>query len=149
MQLGMNGGITVMSLIVSVSCSLLVERVGRRPLFIAATASMCACFIVWTVASSIQEEKHSIPAGRTVIAFIWIFQFCYSVAWTGLLVAYTVEILPFKLRAKGLMIMNVFIQAALTINQYVNPLGFVHLKPAWKLYTIYAVRIRWSYLSST
>ncbi|OAG03352.1 general substrate transporter [Paraphaeosphaeria sporulosa] len=139
MQLGMNGGITVMSLIVSVSCSLLVDRVGRRPLFIAATASMCTCFIVWTVASSIQEEKHSIPAGRAVIAFIWIFQFCYSVAWTGLLVAYTVEILPFKIRAKGLMIMNVFIQVALTINQYVNPLGFLHLKPAWKLYTIYAV----------
>ncbi|KAF2439203.1 MFS general substrate transporter [Karstenula rhodostoma CBS 690.94] len=134
MQLGMNGGITVMSLIVSVSCSLLVDRVGRRPLFIVATASMCASFIIWTVASSIQEEKHSIPAGRAVIAFIWIFQFCYSVAWTGLLVAYTIEILPFKIRAKGLMIMNVFIQVALTINQYVNPLGFLHLKPAWKLY---------------
>ncbi|KAL1604948.1 hypothetical protein SLS60_004489 [Paraconiothyrium brasiliense] len=140
-QLGLNGGITVMSLIVSVSCSLLVDRVGRRPLFIIATASMCACFIIWTVASSLQEEKHSITAGRAVIAFIWVFQFCYSVAWTGLLVAYTVEILPFRIRAKGLMIMNVFIQVALTINQYVNPLGFEHLKPAWKLYTIYAVWI--------
>ncbi|KAF1966350.1 general substrate transporter [Bimuria novae-zelandiae CBS 107.79] len=140
-QLALNGGITVMSLIVSVSCSLLVDRVGRRPLFIAATASMCGCFIIWTVASSLQEEKHSIPAGRAVIAFIWIFQFAYSVAWTGLLVAYTIEILPFKIRAKGLMIMNVFIQVALTINQYVNPLGFQHLKPTWKLYTIYTVWI--------
>lgn len=138
-QLGLNGGITVMSLVVSITCSLLVDRVGRKPLFIAATASMCGSFIIWTVASSFQEEKHSIPAGRTVIAFIWVFQFAYSVAWTGLLVAYTIEILPFKIRAKGLMIMNVFIQVALTINQYVNPLGFQHLRPTWKLYTIYAV----------
>jgi hypothetical protein len=37
------------------------------------------------------------------------------------------------------MIMNFFIQVALTINQYVNPLGFDHLKPTWKLYTIDAV----------
>lgn len=138
-QLGLNGGLTIMSLIVSVSCALLVDRVGRRPLFIAATASMCVCFILWTVASSQQEEKHSVSAGRAVIAFIWLFQFAYALAWSGLLVAYTVEILPFKIRAKGLMIMNVFIQVALTVNQYINPLGFDHLKPTWKLYTIYAV----------
>ncbi|KAJ4290432.1 hypothetical protein N0V90_010648 [Kalmusia sp. IMI 367209] len=146
LQLGLSGGITVMSLIVSISCSLLVDRVGRRPLFIVATASMCLCFIIWTVASAFQEERHSIPAGRAVIAFIWIFQFTYSIAWTGLLVAYTIEILPFKIRAKGLMIMNVFIQVALTINQYVNPLGFEHLKPTWKLYTIYAVWIFFEFI---
>jgi hypothetical protein len=70
---------------------------------------------------------------------IWIFSVAYALAWSGLLVAYTVEILPFKIRAKGLMIMNLFIQVALTINQYVNPLGFDHLHPTWKLYTIYAV----------
>lgn len=117
-QLGLSGGIVAMSLIVSVCCSLLVDRVGRRPLFIAATASMCVCFIIWTVASSIEEENHSKAAGRTVIAFIWIFQFAYSLAWSGLLVAYTVEILPFRIRAKGLMLMNAFIQVALSVNQY-------------------------------
>ncbi|KAF2646349.1 general substrate transporter [Massarina eburnea CBS 473.64] len=140
-QLGITGGLTMMSLIVSVSCAMLVDRVGRRPLFIAATASMCVCFILWTYASSQQQENQSMIAGRAVIALIWIFSFSYALAWTGLLVAYTVEILPFKIRAKGLMIMNVFIQAALAINQYVNPLGFKYLKPTWKLYTIYAVWI--------
>ena len=113
-QLGINGGLTILSLIVSVSCALLVDRVGRRPLFISATAAMC-------------------------VTMILIFSVAYALAWSGLLVAYTVEILPFKIRAKGLMIMNLFIQVALTINQYVNPLGFDHLHPTWKLYTIYAV----------
>jgi hypothetical protein len=60
---------------------------------------------------------------------------------SGLLVAYTVEIMPFKLRAKGLMIMNFWIQVALVITQYVNPLGFKHLQPNWKLYTIYTVSL--------
>ncbi|KAH8702744.1 general substrate transporter [Phaeosphaeriaceae sp. PMI808] len=137
-QLGLNGGLTILSLIVSVSCALLIDRVGRRPLFIAATASMCLTFIIWTICSSQQEAKNSKAAGQAVIAMIWIFSVAYALAWSGLLVAYTVEILPFKIRAKGLMIMNFFIQVALTINQYVNPLGFAHLKPTWKFYTIYA-----------
>ncbi|KAF2111367.1 general substrate transporter [Lophiotrema nucula] len=140
-QLGINAGLTMLSLIVSVSCALLVDRIGRRPLFITATAAMCVTFVLWTICSSQQELKHSVAAGRAVIAFIWIFSVAYALAWSGLLVAYTVEILPFKIRAKGLMLMNFFIQVALTINQYVNPLGFDHLKPTWKFYTIYSVWI--------
>jgi len=140
-QLGLNGGLTILSLIVSVSCALLIDRVGRRPMFITATASMCLTFIIWTICSSQQEAKQSKAAGQAVIAMIWIFSVAYALAWSGLLVAYTVEILPFKIRAKGLMIMNLFVQVALTINQYVNPFGFEHLKPTWKFYTIYAVWI--------
>ncbi|KAF2873481.1 general substrate transporter [Massariosphaeria phaeospora] len=140
-QLGINGGLNILSLIVSVSCAMLADRVGRRPLFITATAAMCVTFVIWTICSSQQQAKNSAAAGRAVIAMIWIFSVAYAIAWSGLLVAYTVEILPFKIRAKGLMIMNFFIQAALTINQYVNPLGFENLKPTWKFYTIYAVWI--------
>jgi len=140
-QLGLNGGQVILSLIVSVTCALLVDKLGRRPLFLTSTASMCVCFILWTISSSQQEAKGSAAAGRAVIAFIWIFNVCYAFAWSGLLVAYTVEIVPFKLRAKGLMVMNFWVQAALTVNQYANPLGFQHLKPTWKLYTIYSVWI--------
>lgn len=140
-QLGMNGGLTILSLIVSISCAMLVDKVGRRPLFISATASMCVVFILWTICAAQQESTKSKAAGRAVIAFIWLFSVAYALAWSGLLVAYTVEILPFKIRAKGLMLMNLFIQIALTINQYVNPLGFDNLKPNWKFYTIYAVWI--------
>jgi MFS family permease len=36
-QLGINGGLSILSLIVSVTFALLCDRVGRRPLFLAAT----------------------------------------------------------------------------------------------------------------
>ncbi|KAL9616004.1 MAG: hypothetical protein Q9160_009075 [Pyrenula sp. 1 TL-2023] len=136
-QLGINGGLVILSLIVSVSCAMLADRVGRRPLFLTATAGMLVVFILWTICSARYEANGSKAAGQAVIAFIWIFSVCYAFAWSGLLVAYTVEILPFKIRAKGLMIMNFWIQVALTINQYVNPLGFDGLDPDWKLYMIY------------
>lgn len=39
-QLGLNGGLTILSLIISVSCAMLCDKVGRRPLFLLATAGM-------------------------------------------------------------------------------------------------------------
>lgn len=138
-QLGLNGGQTILSLIVSVTCALLCDRLGRRPLFLAATAGMLICFIPWTICSAIYQEDQNKAAGQAVVAFIWMFGVAYALAWSGLLVGYTVEILPFKIRAKGLMLLNFWIQVALVINQYVNPLGFQHLNPNWKLYTIYTV----------
>jgi len=82
-------------------------------------AGMLICFICWTICSAIYQESGNAGAGRAVIAFIWIFSVSYALAWSGLLVAYTVEIVPYKIRAKGLMVMNFWIQVALVINQYV------------------------------
>ena len=105
-QLGINGGMVIMSLFISVGCAFLIDRVGRRPLFLIATASMLVCLIAWTICSARFQVNGSDAAGKAVLAFIWLFNAAYALAWSGLLVAYTVEILPFKIRAKGLMIMG-------------------------------------------
>jgi hypothetical protein len=55
-----------------------------------------------------------------------------SLAFTPLIVSYTVEILPFHLRAKGFNIFNFVISLALIFNQYVNPIALLHL--TWKYY---------------
>ncbi|KAK2768661.1 hypothetical protein FQN54_000517 [Arachnomyces sp. PD_36] len=140
-QIGLTGGLNSMSLITSILCAFLVDRVGRRPLFLASTTGMLISFTVWTICSSIYQRSGNKAAGRAVIAMIWTHGFTYAFAWSGLLVAYTVEILPFKIRAKGLMIMNLAIQVALTINNYANPEGFLHLQPNYKFYIIYTVWI--------
>jgi hypothetical protein len=78
------------------------------------------------------------------IPFVWLFGVFYSFAWSGLLVAYALEVLPFKLRAKGLMIMNITVQAILAVGKYVvrdhasrNPMADIPLNSqtnpvAWK-----------------
>lgn len=58
-------------------------------------------------------------------------------AWPGLTVSYTVEILPFKIRAKGLTLCFVGTSLAGIFNQYVNPVGLEAL--AWKFYIVYIV----------
>jgi MFS family permease len=54
-----------------------------------------------------------------------------------LLVAYTVEILPFRIRAKGLVIMNLAVNITLVFNQYVNPVALAAIE--WKYYIVYCV----------
>ncbi|GJC80223.1 lactose permease [Colletotrichum liriopes] len=82
-----------------------------------------------------------------MIFFIWLFGFFYAFAWSGLLISYSIEILPYKLRAKGLMIVNLTVQAALTLNNYANPYAFEHFEGhTWKLYLIYT---SWIFLELT
>ena len=59
----------------------------------------------------------------------------YSLAFTPLIVAYTVEILPYSLRAKGFNVFNFVISLALIFNQYVNPIALGKLQ--WKYYIVY------------
>ena len=55
-----------------------------------------------------------------------------SLAYTPLIVTYTVEIMPNSLRAKGLTVYRVGVSLALIFNQYVNPVALQRL--AWKYY---------------
>lgn len=74
-------------------------------------------------------------AGNAVIAMLVLFGFSYSIAWSGLLVAYAVEICPYALRAKGLAIMFFCVNAALFFNNYVNPVALAAIR--WKYYIVY------------
>ncbi|KAK3394212.1 general substrate transporter [Podospora didyma] len=137
-KLGLSAGQTVLALIVSVTMAMLVDKVGRRPMFLASTGGMFLTFVFWTLTSGLHDEYNSPGSSQAMIFFIWLFGVMYSLAWSGLLVGYAIEILPYKLRAKGLMVMNVSVQAALTLNIYANPLAFKYFEGhTWKLYLIY------------
>jgi MFS family permease len=124
-QLGLNGGITTMSLFISVGCAFLIDKIGRRPLFLVATVSMLVCFVAWTICSARFEINGSDAAGRAVVAFIWLFNAAYALAWSGLLVAYTVEILPFKIRAKGKFFLPLR-SADVTFEEVYLAVGHIH-----------------------
>jgi hypothetical protein len=102
---------------------------------------MLIFLICATITGQQYAAKNVIGVGYVNIVFVWLHGVAYSLAWSGLLVAYTVEILPYKLRAKGVFIMNLFVQVALTINNYVNPIpiseGGGWYGQNWKLFACY------------
>jgi Sugar (and other) transporter len=66
---------------------------------------------------------------------IFIYYLFYNLAWSGLLVGYTVEILPYSIRSEGLTVVFLFVDATLFFNQYVNPIALAHLH--WRYYIVY------------
>ncbi|KAH6690401.1 general substrate transporter [Plectosphaerella plurivora] len=153
-RLWLNAGQTLMSMIVSVGMALLVDRVNRRFMFLAATGGMFLTLAFWTLTCGLHERNQAAGANAGMIFCVWIFSFFYSLAWSGLLIGYAVEILPYSLRAKGLMILNIFIQVALLLNTYLNPLAFKAWEAppvdgeasktgyggnTWRLYLIYTI----------
>ena len=81
---------------------------------------MVLMFLAWTIVSSVYEKTQDVQsAGYPQVVFVWLFSVFYAIAWSGLLVAYALEILPYRLRAKGIMIMNLTVQATLVLGKYV------------------------------
>ncbi|KZV62742.1 hexose transporter [Peniophora sp. CONT] len=134
-KLLINGILQIWNFFWACLASFMVERLGRRLLFITSAAGMTIFFTLQTVCSAVYAEHGNAAAGHAVIAFIFLFYAAYDLAFTPLIVSYTVEILPYQLRAKGLVLFNFVVTCALVFNQYVNPIALEAI--TWKYYIVY------------
>ena len=132
-KLALSAGKTILDLSVSISAALCIDKFGRRPLFLVSAAGMVLSFTIWTITGAVYENSGvKVPksdefpegvkfmnegAGYAQLPFIWLFGVFYAIGFSGLLVAYALEVLPFHLRAKGMMIMNITVQAILAIGK--------------------------------
>ncbi|KAI8168761.1 Lactose permease [Colletotrichum sp. SAR 10_70] len=130
-----NGGLTIWSWLVSLTAAFFVDRIGRRVLFLFAGIGMLLSFSVWTACSAVYAQTESSSAGIAVVAMIFVFYGVAGAAWPGLTVSYTVEILPYNIRAKGLTLCFCFTALSGVFNQWVNPLGIEQLE--WRFYFVY------------
>ena len=62
---------------------------------------------------------------------------CCWLCVARLTIAYSSEVLPYGIRAKGLSLCLGVTALSGVLNQYVNPIGLAHL--AWKFYFVYIV----------
>jgi len=136
-QLLINGILQIWNLGWALFASFMVDRIGRRVLFLTSVAGMLVFFIMQTAMSATFAKTGNTGAAHSVIAFIFLFYASYDLAFTPLIVSYTLEILPYHLRAKGFNVFNFAISLSLIFNQYVNPIALDNI--AWKYYIVYCV----------
>ncbi|WYZ40914.1 hypothetical protein EsH8_IV_001255 [Colletotrichum jinshuiense] len=131
-----NGLLQVFNWIAAVFAgAMMVDRIGRRKLFLISTSGMLGCYIIWTILTSVFTRTQDSRAGYGVVAFIFIYYFFYDIAWSPLLLSYPVEIFQYTLRGRGLTISLGSTFVGLIIGQFVNPIGMANL--GWKYYIVF------------
>ncbi|KAF8551820.1 hexose transporter [Imleria badia] len=134
-QLLINGILQIWNLGWAMYASFMVDRLGRRFLFLVSAGLMTLFYMAQAICFSEYAQHGTAAAGHAVIAFIFLFYAAYDLAFTPLIVSYTVEILPYNIRAKGFNVFSFVISLALIFNQYVNPIALDAI--GWKYYLVY------------
>ncbi|KAH7403008.1 general substrate transporter [Cadophora sp. MPI-SDFR-AT-0126] len=133
-----NGMLQIFNWIVAVfGGALLVDRVGRRGLFLVATTGMMLSYVAWIALNSQFAVSHDATLANAVLAFIFIYYFFYDIAWTPLPISYTAEIFPYTLRGRGITTFYCGTYAGLISSQFINPIAMREL--AWKYYILFVV----------
>ncbi|KAG8912295.1 hypothetical protein FRC00_004838, partial [Tulasnella sp. 408] len=83
----------------------------------------------------LQIFNFAMALGSALFVERFLYYGFYDIAYTPLLVAYAVEILPFHIRAKGFAVLSITINFALIFNQYVTPVALDRI--GWKYYLFY------------
>lgn len=157
-QLLINAFLNMWSLILAVLGGMYCDRFGRRPIFLTSTVGMLIFFTLQTICTSQYALHGNKAAGNAVVAMICkssprqnfsvfsssrvgvvLYSAAYAIAWSPLITSYTIEILPFNLRAKGYTVFSFAVSASLVFNQYINPLALKAI--GWKYYVSHAFTV--------
>ncbi|KPM39521.1 hypothetical protein AK830_g7040 [Neonectria ditissima] len=125
----------IWNLIWACAAAAMVDKIGRRALFLSSGAIMLVSYIIITGLSGSFANTGNSTTGTAVIPFLFIYFLGYDIALTPLLVSYPVEIWPFRLRAKGLSITLLCTLGAVFFNTFINPIALEAIQ--WKYYFVF------------
>lgn len=120
---GINGGLQIWNLLCSVIGVLLAERMGRRKLWLTSFFGMMLANVPFTIASAMYAKNGSDAAARAVVVFLFLYDAAFNIGCNPLPYCYTIEVLPFGIRSKGMGLTIAVGEIALAVNQYVNPVA--------------------------
>jgi sugar porter (SP) family MFS transporter len=135
-QLLLNGGITINSFIFGNLFSLVIDRIGRRPLFLTGMAGMFCAFLVLTVLTGVNQGQNfsNTTMSRATVAMIFVFGVFYKMP-APMVDSYIAEVSPYDLRAKAFVIKQFGDAGANLFSGYVNPIALAAIK--WKYYIVW------------
>lgn len=114
----------------------LPAKVGRRKLFLWSLAGIWVILICITAGSAVYaENNNNKSAAYAVVAFLYLFSPAYNLGFNGNLGLYIPEILPFRLRTKGLSFFYFVQFCTMMLSTFTVPIGLEDI--TWKFYIIF------------
>lgn len=135
-QLLINGGYTIEGLVFGIFFSLMIDRLGRRVMFLGGMAGMFVAYLLLTVFTGInQSHDFSKPglSGATV-AMIFLFGAFYKMA-SPTQEPYYMEISPYGLRAKTSVLKQFGDTGANLFSGFVNAIALNAIQ--WRYYIVW------------
>jgi MFS family permease len=134
-QLLMNAINVILSMTSGIVGSFFVDSWGRRQLFLWGTFLTGLVYIPINVIASLPIPQITTSVGYGFIASIFLYGIFFSFCWTPLQNLYPAEILPNRVRAKGMAFQGLISSAANFINLYATPVALHNI--GWHAYTIF------------
>ncbi|KAK6208553.1 lactose permease [Colletotrichum tabaci] len=146
-QMNVQMGMNAIQIVFAAAGASIVDGVGRRPMLIVVNIVCGLCWIGVIVPASIanivdMDDKEAAAAinpnvSRAMLAWVYIFQICYSAGWTPMQALYPVEVLSYEIRAKGMAFSGLFTNFALLSNQFGVPVALEDIQ--WRTYIVFCV----------
>lgn len=135
-QLYINGGNTISGFCFGIFWSLVIDRFGRRFMFLTGMTGMFCAFLLLTVFTGVnQSHNFSNPnLASGTVAMVFIFFAFYKMAGVTQ-EPYFMEISPYRLRAKTTAIKQFGDAGANLFSGFVNPIALEQIK--WKYYIVW------------
>ncbi|KAL3475183.1 general substrate transporter [Aspergillus californicus] len=135
-QLIINACLQIWSFMTGVFFATLVDRAGRRPLFLCGMGGMGIAYIIWTICSAINEQRHfqDQSLAAAVLAMIFVFNAMYHVC-SPIAPTYIMEVVPYSLRAKASMLYQLSSGLAGLYNAFANPVAMDAI--SWRYYIVW------------
>ncbi|KAL5316129.1 hypothetical protein ACEPPN_017007 [Leptodophora sp. 'Broadleaf-Isolate-01'] len=130
-----NVGLQAWCLVEIVCLALITPRYPRRKMYLLCTSCLLCVYTGWTIAQARQMTTGSHSAGIAVIAFIFLYQPAYSIAFSSLTYTYLIELFPFYVRAKGVAWFQLFSKSIGFFSTFVNPIALDAI--TWKYLIVY------------
>ncbi|KAL4951185.1 general substrate transporter [Aspergillus filifer] len=139
-QLIINACLSVWGFLTAAFFATLVDRAGRRRLFLLGMGFMGVAYIIWTICSAINEKKNFEDKGFAggVLAMIFVFSAAYHMC-SPVAPTYIMEVVPFSLRSKAAMMYQLTGNLAGLYNSFANPVAMDAI--SWRYYIVWCVVI--------
>ncbi|KAK9382099.1 general substrate transporter [Kockiozyma suomiensis] len=109
---------------------LLIDRIGRRKLFLSGLFLLSVWLAVFAACSAKYNQTQSDSWGKAGIAFVMIYIYFFGSTFAASPYAYTAEVLPTKIRAKGMATALFFSNSVALIFSQTAPIALAKIK--WK-----------------